>query len=82
MILSNVNVDSLRTLMIAQNIGGSGRASERLGGTPSAISLQMKRLQDEIGVQLLESKAGKSSSPSRERLRFSVRGEWSSWTTR
>ncbi len=28
------------------------RASERLGRTPSTISLQMKRLQDETGVQL------------------------------
>jgi DNA-binding transcriptional LysR family regulator len=50
--LNNLNLDSLRTLVIAHDMGGFGRASERLGRTPSAISLQMKRLQDEIGVQL------------------------------
>ncbi len=52
MTLNNVSLDSLRTLVTTQDAGGFGRASERLGRTPSAISLQMKRLQDEIGVQL------------------------------
>ncbi len=50
--LNNVSLDSLRTLVTTQDAGGFGRASERLGRTPSAISLQMKRLQDEIGVKL------------------------------
>ncbi len=58
MTLSNVSLDSLRTLVITQDVGGFGRASERLGRTPSAISLQMKRLQDEIGVPLF-SKQGR-----------------------
>lgn len=52
MALNNVSLDSLRTLVIAQDAGGFGRASERLGRTPSAVSLQMKRLQEEIGVPL------------------------------
>ena len=52
MTLNNVSLDSLRTLVTTQDAGGFGRASERLGRTPSAISLQMKRLQDEIGVKL------------------------------
>jgi DNA-binding transcriptional LysR family regulator len=60
MILSNVSLDSLRTLVIAQDVGGFGRASERLGRTPSAISLQMKRLQDEIGVQLFRKQGRKT----------------------
>ena len=58
MTLNNVSLDSLRTLVITQDVGGFGRASERLGRTPSAISLQMKRLQDEIGVPLF-SKQGR-----------------------
>jgi DNA-binding transcriptional LysR family regulator len=58
MTLNNVSLDSLRTLVITQNVGGFGRASERLGRTPSAISLQTKRLQDEIGVPLF-SKQGR-----------------------
>lgn len=52
MTINNVSLDSLRTLVTTQDAGGVGRASVRLGRTPSAISLQMKRLQDEIGVQL------------------------------
>jgi DNA-binding transcriptional LysR family regulator len=58
MTLSNVSLDNLRTLVITQDLGGFGRASERLGRTPSAISLQMKRLQEEIGVPLF-SKQGR-----------------------
>ena len=60
MILNNISLDSLRTLVIAQEVGGFGRASERLGRTPSAISLQMKRLQDEIGVQLFRKQGRKT----------------------
>ena len=30
MLLSNLNLDSLRTLVVAQDLGGFGRASERL----------------------------------------------------
>ena len=60
MTLNNVSLDSLRTLVIAQDVGGFGRASERLGRTPSAISLQMKRLQDEIGVQLFKKQGRKT----------------------
>jgi DNA-binding transcriptional LysR family regulator len=52
MILNNVSLDNLRTLVITQDLGGFARASERLGRTPSAISLQMKRLQEEVGVLL------------------------------
>lgn len=60
MVLSNVNLDSLRTLVITQDAGGFGRASERLGRTPSAISLQMKRLQEEIGVPLFRKQGRKT----------------------
>ena len=52
MVLSNVSLDSLRTLVISQDLGGFARASEHLGRTPSAISLQMKRLQEEVGVPI------------------------------
>jgi DNA-binding transcriptional LysR family regulator len=59
MILNNVSLDSLRTLVITQDVGGFGRASERLGRTPSAISLQMKRLQEEVGVPLFRKQGRK-----------------------
>ncbi len=60
MLLNNVSLDSLRTLVITQDVGGFGRASEHLGRTPSAISLQMKRLQEEIGVPLFRKQGRKT----------------------
>ncbi len=60
MVLNNLSLDSLRTLVITQDLGGFGRASERLGRTPSAISLQMKRLQEEIGVPLFRKQGRKT----------------------
>lgn len=60
MVLNNLSLDSLRTLVITQDLGGFGRASERLLRTPSAISLQMKRLQEEIGVPLFRRQGRKT----------------------
>jgi DNA-binding transcriptional LysR family regulator len=50
--LTNLDLDTLRTFSVAHDLGGLAQAAERLGRTPSAISLQMKRLQDELGVPL------------------------------
>jgi DNA-binding transcriptional LysR family regulator len=49
----NLSLDTLRTFVVAYDLGGFGQAAERLGRTPSAISLQMKRLQEEVGDALL-----------------------------
>jgi DNA-binding transcriptional LysR family regulator len=49
---TNLDLDTLRTLATAEELGGYGRAAERLGRTPSAVSLQMKRLQDDAGARL------------------------------
>lgn len=48
----NLDLDTLRTLATAHNRGGLAQAAEHLGRTPSAISLQMKRLQDALGVTI------------------------------
>ena len=48
----NLDLDTLRTLVVANDLGGYGQAAKRLGRTPSAISLQMKRLQEDVGVPL------------------------------
>ena len=48
----NLDLDTLRTLAVAHELGGLAQAAERLGRTPSAISLQMKRLQDALGTSL------------------------------
>lgn len=48
----NLDLDTLRTLVVANDLGGYSQAAKRLGRSPSAISLQMKRLQEELGVPL------------------------------
>ncbi len=53
-----LDLDTLRTLVAASDLGGYGQAAQRLGRTPSAVSLQMKRLQDQVGVPLFR-KAGR-----------------------
>ena len=60
MLLNNLSLDSLRTLVLTQDLGSFGRAAERLLRTPSAISLQMKRLQEEVGVPLFRKQGRKT----------------------
>ena len=48
----NLDLDTLRTLVVAHDLGGLAQAAGHLGRTPSAISLQMKRLQDDLGTSL------------------------------
>jgi DNA-binding transcriptional LysR family regulator len=50
--LANLDLDTLRTLVVAYDLGGYRQAAERLGRTPSAISLQMKRLSSDVGAAL------------------------------
>ena len=50
--MANLDLDTLRTLVVAADLGGYGQAAARLGRTPSAISLQMKRLQEDVGATL------------------------------
>jgi len=50
--LTNLDLDTLRTFSVAHDLGGLAQAADRLGRTPSAISLQMKRLQEELGTPL------------------------------
>ncbi len=52
MLLRNLDLDTLRTLVTAHDVGGFAQAGDRLGRTPSAISLQMKRLQEELGTPI------------------------------
>ena len=48
----NLDLDTLRTLVVAHDRGGLAQAAEHLGRTPSAISLQMKRLQEDLGIAI------------------------------
>lgn len=47
-----LDLETLRTLCVANERGGYGEAAARLGRTPSAVSLQMKRLQQDVGAPL------------------------------
>jgi DNA-binding transcriptional LysR family regulator len=49
---TNLDLDTLRTLAVAYDLGSLAQAAEQLGRTPSAISLQIKRLQDDLGIAL------------------------------
>lgn len=49
---TNLDLDTLRTLAVAHDRGGLAQAAEHLGRTPSAISLQMKRLQEDLGTPI------------------------------
>ena len=50
--ITNLDLDTLRTLVVAVELGSYSQAGQRLGRTPSAVSLQMKRLQEEANAQL------------------------------
>jgi len=54
--LRNLDLDTLRTIVMASELGGYGEAAARLGRTPSAVSLQMKRLQHGVGAPLFRKK--------------------------
>jgi DNA-binding transcriptional LysR family regulator len=56
--MTNLDLDTLRTLVVANDLGSYGQAAARLGRTPSAISLQMKRLQADVGATIFR-KAGR-----------------------
>jgi DNA-binding transcriptional LysR family regulator len=47
-----LDLDTLNTLVLTHDLRGYRQAADRLGRTPSAISLQMKRLQEDVGAPL------------------------------
>jgi DNA-binding transcriptional LysR family regulator len=49
---TNLDLDAVRALVTANDVGNYGQAAARLGRTPSAVSLQMKRLQQQVGATL------------------------------
>ncbi len=50
----NLDLVSLRTLIAVSDSGGMTRAANLLHMTQSAVSMQMKRLEEQLSVQLLE----------------------------
>jgi len=52
--LTNLDTGVLRTLVFADQLGGFGRAADRIGRSQSAVSQQIRRIEDQIGEVLFE----------------------------
>ena len=52
MVPVNLDMDVLRTLAVAMELGSFARAAERLGRSQSAVSLQMRKLEQQAGQSL------------------------------
>jgi DNA-binding transcriptional LysR family regulator len=50
----NLDMDVLRTLVTAQQLGSFNRAAARLGRSQSAISQQMRKLEEQLGERLFQ----------------------------
>ena len=50
--LANLDMDVLRTLAVAMELGGFAKAATRLGRSQSAVSLQMRKLEEQVGRAL------------------------------
>jgi DNA-binding transcriptional LysR family regulator len=52
--LTNLDMDVLRTFVTGTEMGSFAKAAERLGRSQSAISLQLKKLEEQVGEALLK----------------------------
>lgn len=60
--LTNLDIDILRTLVAAQNLGGFNRAAQRVGRSQSAVSQQIRRLEERLGKEIFR-KEGRGLVP-------------------
>jgi len=49
---TNLDIDILRTLVTTQQLGGFNRAAKRVGRSQSAVSQQIRRLEEQLGRRL------------------------------
>jgi DNA-binding transcriptional LysR family regulator len=69
MIRPNLNMDVLRTFVTGLELGSFSKAAKRLGRSQSAISTQLRRLEEQVGKPILEkSGRGLSLTTAGERL--------------
>jgi DNA-binding transcriptional LysR family regulator len=67
--MNYLDPDLLRTFLAFVDSGSLARAAEIVGRTPSAVTSQMQRLSDSVGVQLLETSGrGRVVTPAGEEL--------------
>ncbi len=62
MILTNLDMDVLRTLVTAQQLGGFSRAADRVSRSQSAVSQQIRKIEAQLGEPLFE-KRGRGLVP-------------------
>lgn len=51
--LTNLDMDVLRSFVAGTDLGSFAKAAERLGRSQSAVSLQLKKLEEQVGESLL-----------------------------
>jgi DNA-binding transcriptional LysR family regulator len=51
-VTTNLDIDLLRTLVSAEELGGMNRAAERVGRSQSAVSQQMHKLEEKVGQRV------------------------------
>lgn len=62
MVIANLDLDVLRTLLCAQRLGSFSRAADAVGRSQSAVSQQIRKLEDQVGVPLFR-KQGRGLAP-------------------
>lgn len=66
---TDLDTDLLRTFAVGLELGSFGRAAERLGRSPSAVSTRLRRLEEAVGQPLLaKSGRGLALTPAGETL--------------
>jgi DNA-binding transcriptional LysR family regulator len=55
----NLDMDVLRTFVAGVDLGSFAKAAERVGRSPSAISMQLRKLEEQVGQPLVR-KDGRS----------------------
>src|SRR5512146_94987 len=56
--LTNLDMDALRTFVAGMELGSFAKAAERIGRSTSAVSAQLKKLEEQSGIALVR-KAGR-----------------------
>ena len=78
-----IDTELLRSFVAIADHGGFTRAAEAVHRTQSAISMQMKRLEEDVLQRpLLSAAVGRSASPPRARCCSAMRGASSSCMAR
>ncbi len=66
---ARLDMEAVRTVVIVAETGAVNRAAARLGRTPAAVSMQLRKLEDTLGCRLFaRTRSGMLPTPAGERL--------------